>query len=861
MMKVRNLVKHFVIVSILCLFVVSSFYALELGTVPATSNKPSIDSAANTKSEIDFGRVDWRTNHFPNDGFELWNDIYSPANLNPFTTVDRWTEIDDTFSYEGSKSLYAEVRSQTSKVGESRISRSGYAPMNNPANTTFSFWWYIEELQNPTDADDFYLYVEMNSKEMYYYLNCNASTLINGTNRAYFFLEDSLQTWNQLSRNLTSDYYEAFDHYPTVFDTFEFWIHSRSNEYVRIYIDDIYLINGTEVMLGGSTLNGNFEGSGTWTWYSSRSAAIVTQGADSYEGDWCFKGITRSNGNESRADFSEYPYVRLTASNPGALVFRFKIDNWTVATDDTYAYVYLSGGNRTRDMSLYIPLCYGSSTVPFGSPEYFYYYPTDFNVTNQWNYVGFNIMDKVNEYTTTDEFIVSDIQFYMMTREKDANLTVSLDSLVLSGSYLNAMGFEDEGDVGEVLRSFDIGEMISPEFVVTDDAYQGGKAANLTLVDNQGESFSQDFNYIPFNGESELFLDFTWRIDNFTGQEYEEIIVSVYFDTENPLAYVLANGSPVEVGESGDPFMLPTSNTQNEWIPTQRNLLEDYINFFGEVPDTSLEGIEIDVSCRDGGEIKILFDEMYIYMDDAPEFTSYLQNPAFPEAGYSVHVEVDVYDYSSLDVDVVYRVDTGPWESFALDHVVNDTYEGDIPGQAHDAVVEYYYVANDTSGKVTELHDMAYYFTYTVTDTVNPYVDFVNPEPDDTVSGEVITNVNVTDAGGVQRVEFYIDGIFVLNDTSWMYSYTWNTLLESDGQHNITAIAYDYAGNSQTITIDVTVSNPTVTSSTTTTTASTTTPTTTGAGDLITIILLIIGVVVVIVMFIVGVTIGKKKTR
>ncbi|MGY5876947.1 MAG: hypothetical protein RTU30_14450, partial [Candidatus Thorarchaeota archaeon] len=127
----------------------------------------------------------------------------------------------------------------------------------------------------------------------------------------------------------------------------------------------------------------------------------------------------------------------------------------------------------------------------------------------------------------------------------------------------------------------------------------------------------------------------------------------------------------------------------------------------------------------------------------------------------------DVYDLSSLTVDVVYRVDGGTWETITLDHVVNDTYSGYIPAQGLDAVVEYYYVANDTSGKITELHDIADYFTYTVSDTV----------------------------------------------------------------------------------------------SSTTTTSTPTTPTTTGGGDLAGLILLVIGVVVVIVMFIVGVTIGKKKGR
>jgi parallel beta-helix repeat protein len=64
----------------------------------------------------------------------------------------------------------------------------------------------------------------------------------------------------------------------------------------------------------------------------------------------------------------------------------------------------------------------------------------------------------------------------------------------------------------------------------------------------------------------------------------------------------------------------------------------------------------------------------------------------------------------------------------------------------------------------------------------------------------VIRDINVTaDAvdiiSGVQRVEFYLDGTLVQNDTSAPYTWMWDTW-SLKKRHTLSAVAYDLAGNS-----------------------------------------------------------------
>jgi hypothetical protein len=96
------------------------------------------------------------------------------------------------------------------------------------------------------------------------------------------------------------------------------------------------------------------------------------------------------------------------------------------------------------------------------------------------------------------------------------------------------------------------------------------------------------------------------------------------------------------------------------------------------------------------------------------------------------------------------------------------------------------------------------------TDTTAPTVSVTSPTAGTTVSGSsVALSANATDNVGVVGVQFKVDGANVgAEDTTSPYSVTWNSTSVSDGNHTVTAVARDAAGNTTTSSsVSVTVNN------------------------------------------------------
>jgi len=93
-------------------------------------------------------------------------------------------------------------------------------------------------------------------------------------------------------------------------------------------------------------------------------------------------------------------------------------------------------------------------------------------------------------------------------------------------------------------------------------------------------------------------------------------------------------------------------------------------------------------------------------------------------------------------------------------------------------------------------------------DTTPPAVSVTFPTGGATVGGSVTINANASDNVGVARVEFYRDGTLLGTDTSVPYQQIWNTVLDANGAHSLSAVAYDASNNSATSAIvPVTVNN------------------------------------------------------
>ncbi len=116
--------------------------------------------------------------------------------------------------------------------------------------------------------------------------------------------------------------------------------------------------------------------------------------------------------------------------------------------------------------------------------------------------------------------------------------------------------------------------------------------------------------------------------------------------------------------------------------------------------------------------------------------------------------------------------------------------------------------ATDTNQNVGSGASISIFITAPVpVDTTPPVMSLTSPSTGSTVSGTVAVSATATDAVGVSRVEFWVDGALTLTDQTAPYSYSWDTTTLADGNHTLAAKAYDAANNMSSATATVTIKN------------------------------------------------------
>jgi hypothetical protein len=94
-----------------------------------------------------------------------------------------------------------------------------------------------------------------------------------------------------------------------------------------------------------------------------------------------------------------------------------------------------------------------------------------------------------------------------------------------------------------------------------------------------------------------------------------------------------------------------------------------------------------------------------------------------------------------------------------------------------------------------------------VVDGSAPAVSITTPAARSTVNGTISIQASASDANGISKVEFFVDGALKGQDSSAPYAFTWDSRTVPDGSHSLSAKAYDGAGNSSQASISVSVKN------------------------------------------------------
>lgn len=111
--------------------------------------------------------------------------------------------------------------------------------------------------------------------------------------------------------------------------------------------------------------------------------------------------------------------------------------------------------------------------------------------------------------------------------------------------------------------------------------------------------------------------------------------------------------------------------------------------------------------------------------------------------------------------------------------------------------------AYDAAGNVTTSNSV-----FVNVDNTPPSVALTSPTSGVSLRGSVTIQATASDTQGVSRVEFYDGATLLGTDTGSPYALSWNTVGQADGNHTLTAKAYDSAGNVTTSsTVGVSVDN------------------------------------------------------
>jgi len=92
-------------------------------------------------------------------------------------------------------------------------------------------------------------------------------------------------------------------------------------------------------------------------------------------------------------------------------------------------------------------------------------------------------------------------------------------------------------------------------------------------------------------------------------------------------------------------------------------------------------------------------------------------------------------------------------------------------------------------------------------DTTPPTVSIATPTLNATVDGSVPVSVSATDDEAVDRVELYVGDQLLGTDTTAPYDFSFNSAAYTDGSYDLSARAYDAAGNVGTASTPVVIDN------------------------------------------------------
>ncbi len=743
----------------------------------------------------DLGISNWTSNRFQNPEFEDWTTPTECDGWDKVTSPDRfhWAAQTPYPVNEGTYSGGVQIRDTTATADLKLMQNSIGADMSN---LSLSFDWYLDQVSDPS-VDFLRLEIIIVDTgpgpdyNIYYYLNDTAVGFFNQTLVAHYIINDPPHQWNLFSRNITDDFVQVPSFPGSVWSSLEvdevnIWMRAadQSTQYVRVFIDDMRLINATNNhgWVNQTIRNGNFETGDLTDWSfesPNTNQGFIESSTTAISGTLSANVTANSLGNESFVYFLDAPEARLTSLNPGIIKFQWHLELQN-PNENTLALIHLRCHDGISSVHIYYLLTYYMEVSPYqNTTNQLAIHVDNFNTTGSWNSFARNIWNDAIGSFSGNEVHVDFFEIEVHAEGYNSQTELLIDQSSLRAAAINGAGFEDQPAVGSRVRGW---YRTYSTFLVTDETQADGglKAANLTLESGSFNLY-QTMQWRPLNATRETYLDVMWNINDTVAANQVWFRLSLNDGTE--LNYYM-NG-PAEGSNSSTEahFNVTSFGTTGSWIQMHRDLNHDYESVFGSLPNTRMERLSLRADTAGGGRLEILFDDLYMYDDPAPRITNVAHDPVNPGILQDVNVTAEVVDQDLTLVELDYRVYIGSWSGWTnieMDYLAGDTYNATIPGQVSGAVVQYNISATDAWGLTIVSLDNGNPWSYTVEDVDPPSINSVEQDPTTVrYTNTVDVTANVTDGGLVSSVKlFYTTNGWTTSDNFTM-THTTGDLFEA----------------------------------------------------------------------------------
>ncbi|MFW9830377.1 MAG: hypothetical protein ACFFD8_01175 [Candidatus Thorarchaeota archaeon] len=699
-----------------------------------------------------------------------------------------WTILESTDSghFEQSSTAYTGILSanitaySVGNFSEARFRDYPYTRLTSMNQGHVSMWWYLN-YQNLTDNTygfiAFQCFDGAIERDIYYILGYGGTTCpILNSSSSVVLKPDNFNTtasWNHLDVNIWADASSRFS----------------LNELMVRYVEIAVIAEGTEVLM--STLIDNvtfrapalnhadFEdqpavGQSVQGFTTTSSRMIVTGSA--YSGSKA-GNLTQTSGTLSLRHALQWR--PLNSSRETYLDAMWLIQDSVPANQVWFRMTFTNG----RELNYFMN---GLTTSTSNTSSAGYFNASGAGTIGVWTQLHRDLVhDYVAVYGSLPDTTIENL--YLRT-STSGRLEILFDDFYLyddpapqlssvSRSPINP----DHQEAVQVLANAIDQDL---ETVLINFRVDGGSWQKVTMSHQAGDTFSGIILGQDHNSVVEYFItaNDTWGLTttaldggsywSYTVTDQTAPSIDNLIQTPSPVGYLDSVNITAEITEEGSGiqkidlfYRIDGGVWQNN--PMVSTGSTGYYAIIGLQPYNTF--VEYYVNVTDNVDLQDISSTYSYTVTDTipPVITNVAHTPTPVEYTDSPTVSCNATDAQSgvSTVVIYYRVDGGGWNTVSMSSTTGTGYAGNIPAQSWNVLVEYFVNATDNAGAWDVDDNLGVYYTYTVSDSVDPQISNLDRDPF-TVEyiNSPIISCDATDVGSeIASVTLY----YRVNDGGW----------------------------------------------------------------------------------------------